>query len=165
MSSLVFNAEEVLEIAKRIEQNGAAYYRAAEAFMPDAAGKQLMRDFVEMEVNHENVFEQMRQELTDDERAETLYDPHDDAYVFLQGMADGFVFNPNESPKTILREGTDPASILRVAIEREKDSVVFYEAIKVMVPQKFGNARLDAIIGEELGHIVTLSRELAKYRA
>lgn len=165
MSSLLFNANEVFEIAKNIERNGAAYYRAAERFMPGEDGKTLMRSLADMEVDHEHLFEKMRQELTDVEREDTLYDPHDDAYAFLQGMADRFVFSPNEAPENILRDGTDVETILQGAIEREKDSVVFYEAIKIMVPKKYGGDRLNDIIAQEMSHIVILSKELAKLKA
>jgi rubrerythrin len=160
MSSLIFNARDVFEIAKRIERNGQTYYRKAAELMPDADGKKLMIDLAEMEVVHEQIFDHMQRSLSGDELGETMYDPHDEAYEFLKGMADKYVFDPKEDPLHVLKAGTDARTILSVAIQREKDSIIFYEGIKVMVPQKFGGARLDEIIGQEMGHIIILARHL-----
>ena len=160
MSSLIFNANEAFEIAKRIERNGVAYYRRAAELIGDSAGKKLMNDLAEMEVVHEQVFAHMQQKLSGDELAETPLDPHNDAYEFLKGMADKCVFDPKEDPLEVLKDGTDAKTILNAAIQREKDSIIFYEGIKIMVPQKFGGARLDEIIAQEMGHVIILTRHL-----
>lgn len=160
MSRLIFNAKEAFEIARRIEQNGTAYYRKAAGRIDDPAGKKLMNDLAEMEVVHEQVFAHMQQGLSGDEAGETPYDPHDDTYQFLKGMADRYVFDPREAPDQVLKEGVDAKAILEMAIQREKDSIIFYEAIKIMVPGKFGGARLDEIIAQEMGHVIILTRYL-----
>jgi rubrerythrin len=158
MSSLIFNANEVLDVAKRIEKNGIAYYTRAAELMSDDAGKKLMKDLAEMEAIHEQIFTKMQATLTAEENAEGLDDFHNDAYQFLQGMADKYVFNPKEDPLKVLSPGADTKTILDVAIEREKDSIIFFEGVKAMVPEKFGLKRLDEIIGQEMGHVIILTR-------
>ena len=165
MSSLIFNANEAFEIAKRIEYNGIVYYRKAAEIMKDESSKKLMNELAEMEVVHEQIFAHMQKTLSGEELGETMYDPHDDAYAFLKGMADKYVFNPKEDPLKVLAPGADARTILNGAIQREKDSVIFYEGIKVMVPEKFGRARLDEIIAQEMGHIIILTRHLDKMEA
>ena len=162
MSSLIFNANEAFEIAKRIERNGITYYRRAAELMQDEASKKLMNDLAEMEIVHEQVFAHMQKGLSGDELGETMYDPHDDAYTFLKGMADKYVFDPKEDPMNVLKAGTDAKTILDAAIQREKDSIIFYEGIKVMVPEKFGGPRLDEIIAQEMGHVIILTRHLER---
>ncbi len=162
MSSLIFNANEAFEIAKRIESNGVKYYRRAAELVKDEPSKKLMNDLADMEVVHEQVFAQMQKGLSGDELGETMYDPHDDAYTFLKGMADKYVFDPKEDPQNVLTDDADAKKILSAAIQREKDSIIFYEGIKVMVPQKFGGARLDEIIAQEIGHVMILTRHLEK---
>jgi rubrerythrin len=162
MSSLIFNANEIFEIAKRIERNGITYYQKAADLMPDPDSKKLMIDLAQMEVVHEQVFGHMQQTLKGEELGETMYDPHDEAYTFLKGMADKFVFDPKSAPEGALAQGTTPEAILKTAIEREKDSIIFYEGAKAMVPPKFGGARLDEIIQQEMGHVIILTRHLER---
>lgn len=162
MSSLIFNASEVFEVAKRIERNGIAYYRKAHDLMAGEGAKKLMLDLAEMEGVHEQIFAHMQRSLPAVDQSEALDDPHDDAFQFLRGMADKYVFNPAEDPMKVLTPGADPKTILDVAIEREKDSIIFYEAIKTMVPEEFGAKRIDEIIGQEMGHIIILTRHREK---
>jgi rubrerythrin len=162
MGSLIFNANEVFEVAKRIERNGVAYYKKAAELMAAEDGKKLMLDLAEMEVVHEQVFAHMQKGLSAEENSEALYDPHNDAYQFLRDMADKYVFNPAEDPMKVLVPGADPKVILDSAIQREKDSIIFYEGIKAMVPEKFGVKRLDEIIGQEMGHVIILTRHREK---
>jgi rubrerythrin len=165
MSSLVYNANDVFEIAKRIERNGAAFYRAAADVMADAQARDLMNSLAEMEVQHEGVFASMQQQLAGVEAEETLYDPHDEAYAFLKGMADKYVFNPNEERGRAVKPGAGPVDVVKEALLREADSVVFYEAIKIMVPEKYGQPRIDEIIQQEMGHIMLLNKELERLTA
>lgn len=164
MSSLIFNANDAFEIAKRIERNGAEFYRKAAGLMKTPDSQKLMSELAEMEITHEKVFEAMQKSLSGDELGGSLEDPHDEAYAFLKGMADKYVFDPKSAPPDILKDGADPKAILEIAIQREKDSVIFYEGIKVMVPQKLGGPRLDEIISQEMGHIIILTRQLEKLK-
>ncbi|GAI70660.1 unnamed protein product, partial [marine sediment metagenome] len=50
--------------------------------------------------------------------------------------------------------------ILDIAINSEKDSVVFYLNLKGLVPVKAGRDKVEEIIIEELSHITTLLRKL-----
>lgn len=162
MSGLIFNANEAFEIAKRIEHNGVIFYTKAAEIVQDQSSKDLMKELAEMEVVHEKVFASMQDSLKGDEKAETMYDPHDDAYQFLKGMADKYVFNPSTDPSGVLKPGAEAKDILEFAIQREKDSIIFYEGIKVMVPEKFGRVRLDEIIAQEMGHVIILTKQLSK---
>jgi len=162
MSTLIFNADEVFEIAKRIERRGVAFYRAAATHMPDEATVQLMRSLADMEAQHEATFKQMQDALSETEKAEILQDPHGDAFDFLRGMADGYVFDLNEDPIAFLDGKPSGKSILNKAIEREAESVAFYTCIRSMVSAKHGQGRILEIIQQEMGHIAQLSKELSK---
>lgn len=162
MGTLIFNANEVFEVAKRIERNGVVFYNKAAEMMADEASKKLMLELAEMEVVHEQVFTHMQQALTAEEQSDGLEDAHNDAYQFLQGMADKYVFNPALDPLKVLAAGMEPKKILDIAVEREKDSIIFFEGIKTMVPEKFGSKRIDEIIAQEMGHVIILTRHRDK---
>ena len=53
-------------------------------------------------------------------------------------------------------------AMLAFAIDMEKDSVVFYVTLKKMVVADEGKARIDAIIEQEVAHVVALSKKLAE---
>lgn len=149
-----FNADEIFEIAVQIERNGARFYRqAAEiAFMSDICP--LLLDLAAMEENHEQIFADMRKTLSSQERAETVFDPNNEAISYLQAFADGNIFNVNEDPSLTNKK----EDILRLAIEKEKDSIAFYLGLKEVVPENLGKSKIDDIIKEEMGHITQLNK-------
>ena len=158
MTALIFNAGEVFEIARQIERNGIAFYRGAAKLMTDPDAVKLMNELAEMEVVHEQTFEHLKQRLSGNELADRPYDPHQDAYAFLKNMAEKYVFNPAVAPEKILESSPTPHAILDFAIQREKDSVIFYEAIRGMVPMGMGGGHIDEIVAQELGHVIILTR-------
>ena len=156
---IVFNADEIFEIAEKIERNGASFYRQAAgiAFMSDICP--LLLDLAVMEERHEQIFSDMRKALSSQERAETVFDPDNEATSYLQAFADGHVFNIDDDPcKCLTKKKED---IIRLAIEKEKDSIVFYLGMKDVVSENLGKSKIDDIIKEEMGHITQLSGKLA----
>jgi rubrerythrin len=133
-----FNADEVLRIAEQIERNGTAFYeRAADRFRGEER-RTLLR-LADMERSHQQVFATMRRELLDaDKGLEAFEDP-----VALLG--------PEESIRRILE----------IAVDLEKDSVVFYVAFKAAVPESLGRGKIDEIIREEMDHVLLVSEMLS----
>ena len=74
-----FNADEVFEMAERIERNGGRFYRAAAEKFP--AVRELLLELAEMEDDHERTFANMRAELSTKETAQTVFDP--DGHIFI----------------------------------------------------------------------------------
>ena len=93
--------------------------------------------------------------ITGKEKSPTVFDPQDEAVLYLQALADTRVFFEKEMTGTSMKE------ILKSAIEAEKDSIVFYLGMKDAVPEKSGRDKIEAIIKEEMGHIRILSSKLA----
>ena len=54
--------------------------------------------------------------------------------------------------------------IYGIAINAEKDSVVFYTALKELVSKPAGRDKVEEIIDEELGHLVLLKMQLANLK-
>jgi len=110
-----------------------------------------------MERNHEQIFAEMRASQPD-ERAS--FDPDGEASRYLGAIVDGNVFDYRAQPAADLA-GKSLVDIYRKAIDLEKDSIIFYLGIRELVPRELGNAQMDDIIREEMGHIVLLSDDLA----
>jgi rubrerythrin len=161
VSVLRFNADDVFDIALRIERNGAAFYRRAATIVQDARSRDLMLELAAREEGHERVFSALRSRLSGPEVEPTVFDPDGESALYLWSLADSEVFGlGRESPLTMLQGDETRAHILREAIEREKDSIVFYVGMRELVPERLGRGTIDSILTEEMRHIRILSTEL-----
>ena len=158
---ITFNANEILEIARQIERNGAKFYQKASQNAAAESSKDTLRSLAEMEVDHERTFKAMQDDLTASEKKPTTFDPDDVSGPYLQASADGKIFDYNADPSERLTGSESLADILSIAVGLEKDSVVFYHSVKNMVPDATGKGRVDGIIEQEMGHIILLSDLLA----
>ena len=153
-----FNADEVFEMAEQIERNGAKFYRAAAVKFPEV--RQVLSDLAAMEDEHEKTFAAMRAELSGTEMEPPVFDPDGQAQMYLRAMADEYVFDIKTDPLEQLAGQETPEDVLKMAIGLEKDSIAFYVGLKESVSRKAGKDKVEAIIKEEMGHIVTLSQKL-----
>ena len=160
--SITFNAFEIFEMAEQIERNGVKFYRKAAQGVSDRDLRQTLLDLAGMEAEHEETFAGMRKQLSDSDLARELsvFDPENELTLYLQAMANGHVFDLRKDPGEQLTGTETVEGILKIAINAEKDSIVFYVGLKDFVPVKAGKDKVGAIIKEEMGHIAVLNRRL-----
>jgi len=158
--SITFNADEIFEMAEEIERNGAKFYRQAAANSSEPEIKEMLLDMASMEDGHLKTFQQMRKELSSTEKAEMVYDPDNQAALYLQTMAQSHGYEGRISPRQQLSGNETTKEILEIALNSEKESVVFYFGLKSFVPARAGRDKVEAIIVEELSHITTLLKKL-----
>ena len=79
--AFTFNAGEILDMAIRIEQNGARYYRKAAAQFGEEHATKMLNELAGWEDNHERVFAAMKEELQSSDKANTTFDPYGDLFV------------------------------------------------------------------------------------
>ena len=157
--TIALNSIAVFEIAERIERNGAAFYRRA-AEMFDAPGvSKILLDLAVWENKHEQVFARMRAQLSQ-RPAESGTPGNEQALPEPQVMAGLAVFGIRSDPADSLYGNESEADILRMALQKEKDSIVFYHGLKDFVGDKAGKDQIDRIIKEEMRHVVTLDELL-----
>lgn len=149
-----FNADDILEMAVKIEQNGAIFYRDAAGQIEDKKNKEFLLELARMEDEHEATFSNLKKELTAQEKLTTTFDPEDENILYLKAFADSRVFFKKEKPDNGFK------NILGCAIQTEKDSIAFYLGIKELVPEKLGRSKIDVIIKEEMSHIRLLAGKL-----
>lgn len=159
--SITFNADEIFEMAENIERDAAVFYRQAAKGAADKKTRQMFLDLANMEDNHLMIFQEMRKELGAGEKEETVFDPDNEAAMYLQTMARGHGWEGKKSLMESLTGEEKIEDILKIALEAEHNSVVFYSGLKELVPSRAGRDKIDAIIKEELGHIAVLNEQLA----
>ena len=154
-----FNIDEIFELAEQIERNGAKFYRSAADRMDKAEQRQMLGELALMEDEHERTFAAMRSQLARDMQRESVYEVDDQAKQYLWAWVENAVFDMSVDPLAVL-ETANISEILRTAIGREKESIVFYEGLKGGIDSDADRAKVDAIIGEEMKHIGLLMRQL-----
>ena len=160
MSALQFNANEVFTMAKQIELNGAAFYRAAAERLPASAD--LLTRLAMMEDSHYQTFSQLHATVTGRELEPLESDPENQGAAFAKLLASENVFDFRKSPEQLLANSATLVDVLKTAIGLEKESVIFYLGIKEMMPRLSGRDRVDQIIKEEMNHIRLLNEILAQ---
>jgi rubrerythrin len=151
---------EVLEIAEKIERNGVKFYRRAAGLCNDAGISTLFVQLAQWESKHIEVFRQMRERLASqhwqlgDLRPDRLDGPD------ARAMAGLAVFGIQPDPNQELTGNESRADVLRLAIEKEKDSIVYYTGLKDFVPQEVDRKTLDEVIQEEMKHVRILVQSL-----
>jgi len=155
--TVTFNAFEVLEIAEQIERNGTKFYRkAAEIFDESNICKMFLR-LADWEAKHEKIFARMRKQLSEHSREQRTFIP-EQMIPEPKVMAGLAVFGIRPDPADELSGKEGKIDIIRMAIEKEKDSIVFYTGLKDFVPFKAGKDEIDDIIKEEMRHIRILNK-------
>ncbi len=156
------NADEILQIAEDIERNGKAFYASAAAIAKENKVKTLFLELAEWEARHQVTFKEMRARIGRAVADTLLLDPSSEEGLYLKAVADGHIFTAGKSPEALLREsGGKVGILLTFAIEREKDSVVFYTAISRAARDESTREAVDKIVGEEISHIRFLSAMFA----
>ena len=163
--SITFNAFEIFEMAEQIERNGTKFYRKAAQIVPDRNARQMLLDFADMEAEHEKTFADMRSKLSEKESEPVVFDPENEAAMYLQAMASSHVFDLKATESQELTGNETVQDIIKSGIKAEKDSVVFYTGLKDFVPSKAGKDKVEAIIKEEMGHIALLNQKLSSVEA
>jgi len=158
--SISFNADEIFEMAEEIERQGAKFYSEASKMAPTEEVKKFFLELSGMEANHLKIFADMRKQLSENEKTTTTYDPDNEAALYLKTMADAKGWEGRISPTQKLTGKESMKEIIEIALNAEKESVVFYYGLKSMVSGGAGRDKIEQIIIEELSHIRTLLQYL-----
>jgi len=151
-----FNADEIFDMAERIEKNGAKFYRNAASKFDDQKTKRVLEELAAMEDEHQMIFTAMKESYGSNE----TYDPDGAVKEYLGSLADKKIFNLMRDPNELLSGDETLTDIFKIALGLERDSVMFYLGMKDMMPEKLGKDKIDHIIKEEMSHITILTKEL-----
>ena len=155
---MIMSVEEVFEIAAQIERNGRDFYKKAAGIAVAPEIKAMLEKFAQMEEKHEKIFIEMKDFFVDKNESQ-IPDTDSQAISYIRAMADGEVFS-QDSPALLINQKSSMDDIFSIALKTEKDSVVFYAAIKKLLKTNYEKEKIYLLINEELGHIAVLSREI-----
>jgi rubrerythrin len=154
------SADEILSKAEEIERRGARFYRAAAQKASNKKVKRLLLDLAEMEDGHLRVFEHMRGEFADPGKNSMALESDGDILSYTQIVAEGPDSNDAKNPLEQMTGKEKAEDVLRMAIEAESRSILFYVGLRNLIRAKADKDRLEAIIKEEMSHVVSLNLSL-----
>ncbi len=148
-----FNAEEIFDMAVTIEENGHKFYEKAKACVGDENVKRLFQELAEEELKHRKRFQELKSQIPQDVKGGGVYDPDNEVTMYLKMMANEHVFRESEgvSDKVCSIKSTEEA--LKLAIQFEKDSIIFFLTMKDHTESPKGKELVDLLIKEEQEHL------------
>jgi len=158
-----FSGKEIIEMAVRIEENGLAFYKEAREAAKTVELKELFSYLSSEEEKHIDYFKGLF-ELVKDEAVHNLFDPYlEEEALYMRALVDSSLFINTDKERLTASALDDEERVLSLAIEMEKDSVLFYQGLADMVREKDKPVVRD-IIAEERKHIASLNKLRGKLK-
>jgi len=157
-----FNAAEVFKVAIQIEENGKKFYEESQKSIDAPELKKLFAELALQEVDHKHRFESLLAQLPPESSGPTVWDPDNELDKYVKVMADGHVFVGDI--KEQLARIKDAKSALKMAIEFEKDSVLFFLTLEDAAAGQKDQAFIKTLVKEEQAHLKRLTLELMKLK-
>lgn len=149
---------EVLEIAETMEQNAAKFYRRAAGMYDDVKLSRLFSELAQWEKRHVEVFAEMKARLSQQSWGLGQYgSERPDA---SRARTPTPIFPDRANPSQDLTGRETKADVLRMAIQKEKDSIVYYTSLKEFILGDEDIRAIKDIIGEEDRHVGILTQSL-----
>ena len=149
----IFESQDILLFAKRIEENGERFYQQSADWLQDTKAKELFRYLAEEERVHRNVFEGM---LSTMQKFDVRESYEGEYLSYLQDYLDRKVIFDSKTAQGELADVQDPVSAIDFAIRREMDAILYFTEVKHFVSEG-QQGPIDRILIEERGHFSKLN--------
>lgn len=148
-----FSIFEVLEIAETVEQKGGKFYLKAADMFKDEQRRDLYHKLAGWKAKHARIWARMRKRVSEKTGEFGTFDP--DNYVLSNPgvMASLTWFAAKPGPAKRLTGQETREEILRDAIRRENEIIVFYQGLKDFARDPASADTIDRIIKEVNRHI------------
>lgn len=152
-----FNATEVFRIALEIKDRCMAYYEKAQGVIQDSEVRELFETLVREEREHKAKIESLKAKVPPDGWAPPVSDPEEELDLYIKMMADQHVLNPARDLDARLAEVKTTQDALKLALQFEKDSVIFFLGMQEATCEGKDRDLLGILIKEEQDHVHRLS--------
>jgi rubrerythrin len=146
----MFSIKEILDLAVQIEKNGEATYREAARKIDNPVLVPLLEWMAEEEARHAVWFGEQARQAGVTFQTPVLEELNQE---LLTHLMEGQSFSLKEVDFTRISDITE---LLKVSVEFERDTVLFYEMLQPFIEDAATLEQLEAIIAEENRHIEKL---------
>lgn len=153
----IFAGSEIVEIGIQIEKNGRDFYNALIKNSKSAKARQIYEYLAGEEGRHIKAFQAILESVEKYEPAEAYPGEY---FAYMNALAGEHVFTQKEKGREVAAQVKSDKDAVEKGIGLEKDSIVFYEGMKKVVPDS--DLRIvDELIAQEQSHLLQLT-ELKK---
>ena len=146
----MFSIREIIDIAIKIEKNGESYYREAMEKISNPSLKPVLLFLAYQEYEHIKWFEKLKAEMKTtegDQKVAEISEP------MLQSLVGDQTFSLDDADLSRLES---VEKLIELAIELERDTIIFYQMLQSFIEDSDTLKGLDEIIAEENRHIELL---------
>jgi len=155
-----FNSLEVMEMAKDIEKRGKKFYLKHAEATENRDLRELFKRLASDEQDHYEKFVALTEGLkAEGEKADYLYE--EDVSAYFKYLVEFSVFPEDDSEESVASLN-DVEKALKLAIQAEKDSILFYREMCEYNDGKTIEA-VNKLIEEEKDHLRALGKYIEEY--
>ena len=149
----IFAGSEIVELGVQIEVNGRDFYCALAGRTKDKKAKDTFEFLAGEEEKHITAFKEI---LVSVEKFSPQEVYPGEYFAYMNALAGGHVFTRKGQGNSSARKVKSDKEAIELGIGFEKDSIIFYEGMKTVVPEK-DHSIIDGLIAQEQGHLVKLT--------
>ena len=146
---ILFSGTELVNIAIGIEAKGAAFYDSLVSSTKDAVARSSYQILANKEREHLEIFRKMLGSVGDYQLPETYTEEYD---LYLKALVDSAIFSDEQIAREMAKKVSSEADALQIGLEAEKDSILFYSEMRVLV-RRTDREVINRIIEEERSHL------------
>ena len=158
---VLLDATDMFEMAMEVERSGEAFYRAAAEKVDSGGVKGLFEDLADQEVKHYEFFRSLFHSIREQPLMTT--GQWDEYKGYLGATVQSAFFEGPDQALALLETVDDHQEAVRMAIEFEKETLLFFYDLRDVVPAS-GKKAVREIVEEERSHIRRLAAMLQRNR-
>ncbi len=143
---------EIVELGIQIEMNGRDFYKELAASAENKKAAEAFRYLAGEEEKHIGIFKKIFASSCE-HSPEGAYP--DEYFAYMNALARQYVFTQKDKGSRIARDVRGYLEGMDLGIKFEKDSILFYEGLLRIVPEK-DRPLVEGLINEEKGHLKRL---------
>ena len=157
--SILFSASEIVTMAVEIEKNGMAFYNALAARSKNEKAKEIYTLLAAEEVKHQVTFKKILKNLKELELSAAEEEEYNN---YLGALTSSRVFRSDVDLEELLAEADTEIGAINMAIDAEKDSILFYYELLGQAISENSEA-IEQVIKEEKTHMAKLINLRAEF--
>jgi len=150
--TVIFTGSEIVGLGIQIERNGKDFYETLAAQSKNGAAIKLFKYLAGEEEKHIAAFEKI---LSTTEKYEPAESYQGEYSSYMKALAGECVFTKKDTGKETAKKTKTDKEAVEIGIIFEKDSIIFYEGIKKVVPE-YDHKIINALISQEQAHLTQL---------
>ncbi|MBU1871236.1 MAG: ferritin family protein [Candidatus Omnitrophica bacterium] len=149
----IFAGSELVELGVQIENNGRDFYNTVAKQAKSEKAKEIFQYLAGEEEKHIVVFGKILDSLEKYEPAESYQGEY---FTYMNTLASEQIFTQKDKGTQVAQKTKSDQEAIDLGIGFEKDSIIFYEGMRKVIPE-YDHKIVDELIQQEHKHLKQLS--------